>query len=838
MNINTNNSKVKLNIIFVLGILIPTLLVYKNFFLPGPLAWGDAPNFFSEELKQLVSEPLSWTNRGISLGGINVALWLSPLLFLYGSLYKFLSIGNDLAIRLLFYFPSVLLAGFSSYFFAKYLKFTKVVQFFCVLVYLLNTYFILLIDGGQVGIALAYGMFPLSLIFLKKVADAFTLKNFYLSLILLSITSVADPRIAILVIGVFVFWQILEFNLKPLLFLIPLVPAWLGVNFFWFFPLIKNNLSQTMSVTTQRNVSWYNPLLLYSPHWPSNLLNFSGRPPIYFLGVPILLFFGLIIKRDRKIVQILILFLSLSFLAMGISFLDKVPFASGFRDTTKFFIPLVLFGGILIGNSIEKISKVSSTLISQIAVIVSYIFILLLVVPALLGRLNFVLSSRVANGDFNKIYLNLKNDNSFFRTAWLPERHPLTYETFNQPAIDFRDLTNFKPLSLMNASEDVYNFLNFPDYVYWLRVLGIKYVILSNNPRELVKSADEQKNWNTISALIDKTVGLTRLNWQTSIPVYKVDNSFPRFIAVKSLFAIVGSPLISGRQLPNSIYFEDGKLDPLLLLDKNPSSVLLYFNDSTKDDLAMSFLQKYFVSPAEAVKKEWAVYRPNEYLKYKYELLLRNVKFNDLDYSKGIAFSTQNGENMVYSFKVKEAGDYELIVRSMIPEKGDDNLKWNVTELTLPAGEYKRTFENVNRLQILNVVALVPKKEFNDAKKNAEVLIKRFTTINKVSNGYFTQNYLPVNITSTGTLKYEIVPTEDSHWIVFSDNYSPYWQINHNQEVSTTVPVYSSINGFYIDPSWANVKVEFRGQENLRLGLFVSLITLLILSICYLSLSS
>ena len=165
-------------LVISIALILPALFVFKSLFFPGPLAWGDAPHFYPEEIRQLVGEPLAWDSRGNSFGGINSLIFIWPLMFIYGLIGN-----NDLAVRILFYFPSIMLAGLGIYFLTRYLKFAPVVSFFSVLVYLINTYYLLLIDGGQAGVALAYGLFPLILLFLRKFLDGPNLKSFFLMIL-------------------------------------------------------------------------------------------------------------------------------------------------------------------------------------------------------------------------------------------------------------------------------------------------------------------------------------------------------------------------------------------------------------------------------------------------------------------------------------------------------------------------------------------------------------------------------------------------------------------------------------------------------------------------------
>lgn len=803
-------------ILLIVALILPILVVFKNFLLPGHLAWGDAPFFYQEGLKELVREPLSWVGRGNSLGGVNNVLFIWPLMFLYGLIGN-----NDVAIRLLFYFPSVIFAGVGTYFLTRYLKLSKVTQFFAVLFYILNTYFILLIDGGQVGVALAYGIFPLVLFFLKKKVDSPTLNNFYIGLISLFILGVADPRIAAISILTLAVWQIVTQKFKSLIYLLPLVFCWIIVSLYWIYPLIKNSVgSSTSAFGGAVGTKWYNPLFLFTPHWPENLFGKMTKPPIYFAGIPLLILIGGI--RQKKYFTLFAVF---SLLTLGFLPFSKLPFGFAFRDSTKFFTPLVLFAGILIGSAVARFNNL---FIRSFV----YLYIVLLVSPALLGRMNFVLSERAHSSDLQKIYEILKTESGFYRSAWFPEKHPLAYETLNNPVVDGRDLVHFWPLANLNGSEDVFNLLNNEKYVDWLKVFGIRYLVMSGNPREISKTEKDQKDWNTITSLVGKTPGLEKVSSNTDIPVYKVSSTYPRIYSIEKIAAVIGQPLLDTYP---SVYFEDGKLDHKKLEGLNKDSVVLIFNNREKSDLAMSFLQEHFVGSNEATQKEWAIYSSDQYLKYKYELLIRGVKFNDFDFGKGISFSTKRGEKIKFEFKVPATGKYVFIKRLMIPENGDTTFKWTTLEMDLEKGKHIEMVENSNDMQILNVVGLVSKKDYDEAQKLAQTFVSHFKVINveKLSS-LSDSEYQSLQIENKGILKYQFEPLKSGYWVILNENYNRLWQLKRSPDYFSSIPIYSAINGFYVDPAWRSLSIEFRGQENVRWGMYFSVVSILLLVIIYL----
>lgn len=735
-------------------ILIPVVLVFKNLFLPGVLWGGDAPFFYPDAIKQLISKPNVFTERGIPFGGVNQLAWLWPLMYLFGSLGKFF--GSDVALRVVFLFPSLILAGLGLYFLTKYLKFSGVVRFFAVLIYLLNTYYVLLIDGGQVGVALAYGIFPFTVLFLLK-------NNFLYAFLVSAALVLADPRIFVIAFLTVVFWQLLEKKFSWRLFYI--IPLLVVINLYWLVPLLKNGILDISSGVNNLNLlSLINPLFLFSSHWPANIFGKIAYPPFYFAFVPILIFGSLFLDKSKQMVNIILLFLIFSFLSKGGSYpfgfvydfvVNKVPLGTAFRDSSKFFIPVVLFGGILIGRTVELLPKVK---------VCVYAYILFLIFPAFAGKLNFLLSNHKLDPSFSAIYENLRADPTEFRTVWFPEKHPLSYETYEVSAINGRDLAGFRPFAAMNASEDVFNFLNNPKHVDWLGILGVKYLFLSGDPRNINPNESEVKVWTEVQKLVNVRLNLEKQNWGTSFETFKVPNVFPRTFTVDKLVAVVGSELSTTQP---AIYFEDGKLNPEFIKDKDPNSIKIFFNGGEGVDLTMSFLQEFFKGSRQSISSQWANYFSDEYLRYKYELLIRGFGFNDFDYGKGVAFSTASDEKMKFRFDVPADGKYILATRRANLEK--QKLAWEISERELQKGDFDFEVTNNSFLGVFNVAALVPKEEFEKAESLSSEFVARYGTID------------------LGQIK-NAESSPGGFWKITTTTYNP---------TTETVPVYSMVNGYY-----------------------------------------
>jgi hypothetical protein len=806
-----NNIK---NIIYLILILTPLIVVFMPLFKSFHLVWGDAPFYWPEGLKELVNKPLIWTEKGISFGGKNLALWLSPIMILYGSLNKFLGLNNDLIIRILFYFPSIVFAIVGMYSLTKYLKLSKIIQFFSIFLYLFNTYYLLLIDGGQVGIALAYGVFPLAILFWLKYFDKLDIKSFYLSLFWSSFLCYIDPRITIILyifLFLWIFFNIKTFFLKRMSGLILSSILLVLLNMVWLLPFLKSGSNDlSLEVSSLQLSSILNSVLLFAPHWPSNIFGKVIQPYYYFSVIPFLIFGGFLFKKvEKKYYFFAFIFLLFGFLTKGTTpplgewyqfFINRIPSGAIFRDSSKFFTPLILCAGILIGHTVEKIQMQFKNRMFEFGVFaLCYFYLLFLISPSFLDKLNFNLSSRQESEDYQIIYQHLKNQKEGFRTLWFTDKPQMAFETINKPALSASQIVLFKPFSSINNSEDVFNFLNNPEYVDRLRTLGVKYLFLSGDPRNLLPTETDVKNWNKIKKLVENTRELTKVHWGTNMPIYEISDPEPFVFSTNRILAVVG-PYLDNTD--PSIYLEDGKFDPKILQNVDKDSVKIVLNNSNEIDLAFTFLQKYFKSIDDFEVSEWAVYTPNQYLKVKYELFIRDYIYKDFDYKKGLAFSTKYGEKILFKFDIPINGNY--VVAKRLGSLDKQKLTWLFENKFLNKGEFEYEIENKSDLSVLNTIAIIPEDEFNNSILLAESFISKF--------------------------EQEVKLLSNNKWIIFSQNFDSKWTLNGS---NIHLPIYSMINGFYVDDNNRNLNMVYETQKYVDLGVKISLASILTLIVSY-----
>lgn len=811
----------KNKLLFFLGLFIPALFVYKAVLLSGPLAFGDAPYFYKETMDMFLSKPLAWWGMEGGLGGVSRFIWIAPLMYVYSFFGSVLGLGHNIAVRLVFYFPAIILSFVTPIYFTKYLKLSKLTQFFSSLIYGLNTYFILLIDGGQVGVALAYGLFPLCLVTLKKLTEKINKPIFFKSLFALIVLTLVDPRISLICFLTIILWQ---FRKSAYVFLVGLLL--IPLNMFWILPLIKNgggNLS--VEVTSLNLISLLNSLTLYQPHWPNNIYGAISYPPFYFVLVPVFIFGGLFFKKTKNkllIKQLSILFLVFVFLSKGQTpplgqfyqfIVERIPFGSILRDSSKFFVPLMLFGGILIGNTVDRFKNKNFK-------ILSYLFLLVLITPALFGKLNFVLSGKVQSDDYNKIYKQIQNNPGEYKTLWFPEKPTLGFASSKNPAISAKSLTNLHPLASINGgSSDRFNFFNQPVSSEWMKLLGVRYMFFPGETRKLELSDDEKINWGSLLKNISKNPNFKKLDWGTDMDVYEaVDYKSTRF-EVTNMVAMVGADNMEPEKA--TIFIEDVKTDTYKLLEMPEGSFGLSFNEKDETDLKLSFIRNLFLNQSDISKNDWATYGTDQYLLWKYQLLIRGIQTSEFDYGKGILFSTQKNESVEYKTKVKSAGKYVVAVRGMgyqdnellisvngiqkeIVQK-EGGFGWQYVEVEIEAGKVYVNLTNKSGMQVVNTIAVIPLQEWVEAEKNTEEFVNKFSK------------------ESDKILK----------WIIYSQNYHPQWKLDcGNKQVSST-PIYSMINGFLIDDCENMGEIYFDGQKNVDLGIKISLVSLVLLVMLY-----
>lgn len=849
-----------------LFIIIPYLILFKSFFLSGYLAWGDAPYFYTENLKELFNLPFSWDFRNSNFGASQIIfLWLYLPTFVMGAFNILTGWSHEVLVRLVFYFPATILAILGSYFYIKKYTQNKLALILGIFLYSFNTYNLVLIDGGQIGVALAYGVFPFALITLRRFYENFNFRNLVLAILVNGFLSNIDLRIFILpFLTQLLFVFIFNFNTKKIgneflklsgLVLLVVTPIIL-LDSFWIYPLLK---SHDITVNFYSNnpgfLSLIYGLSLYNPHFPNNEFGKISEIPFYFTLLPLLIFAGLFKNPSRITISISLEALIFIFLLKGSSppfgdyynfILQYIPFASAFRDSSKFFIPTLLLSATLLSINFSRISnffKGTNTAIYFFAFI--YLYLNLLIAPSLMGNLTGALSGKPADSNFQKIYQELKKEKSFFRTVWFPERPPLGFSYMNKEGLNANLLYHEFPFASMIIGDyDLFYFLHDPKLTDWFKLMGIKYAFFPEPERKKTwteKELDERKQF---LEFVDKRPGFKKLNW-SEIPAYEIEGSLDKIFGQDRIILVLGD-LSVYKKLPiltqGLVFLEDGLSDPDKLLDLPKESIIILLNKRDQNDLTQTFLQKFY-NNVNLQSSNWGWYPKDKFLSAKYELLKHGIESDDLLFNKGIYFSNIKGEELVFSKKIETSGDYFLITRTISASQSaglkmdfrgkqyqlkNDSYTWqSFGPFSLSTGKQTIRFENLGGFQAVNVIYLVPQYEYKSAQSKAKVILKRYESTYEIDD--ISKNYTihEIGYNQENPTKYKIkVPKK--MWVVFTDHYDPGWNLISKNNVYNSIPFYSMVNGFWVNEA-QDMDLEYKPQKDVHIGFKISVATLLIL---------
>lgn len=850
---------------FLTSLVLTVFFVFKHLFLGDNIAWGDAPYYYSEALMDLIGKPSVWTGGFDNFfGGINSYIWIWPYMYLFAKTALVLGIASPWALRIFFYFPSLFLSFIFMYFIAKRLSNNRLIAFLSAFLYIFNTYYLLLIDGGTVGVALAYGLFPLLFYLFLKYFDNRTLVNFVSVFLGMEFMILIDPRVfAITFIFIALFFILNSifvgkiFKKYDLLLFFILFIGLVGINFYWLYPIFKlGNVSLGSDVTNLGLISIINPLLFFQPHWFGNIYGKINYPVFYFLTIPLFVFLAWRFTKVKKMISLLLmLFLTACFFAKGSTppfgifydfVINKIPFGSVLRDSSKFFIPCMFFGSILVAQGIYlSAKKIKVDYLNSLFIIFAFGFLIFIIKPAVLGKMNFVLSGRDSKLGFEKIASYLREDKDLSRVLWFPEKNPLSFDNKAKVGINGKNLSDFRPFSLFNVgSYDRFNYLNAPLVSELMGIMNIKYLAFPGDFRSSDLTEKEIINWNNFIKLSEENKDFKKVESTDEIPLFINNKIMPRIYAVDNLYLVVGSENFYEKlyewEIPIAnqlfLFVEDGifGIDDFKSNDFNNTYII--FNNKNRIDLQMGFFTNEYLDLSKTTYSDWKVYSPGEYLNWRFELLIRGVKVDDFDYRRGIAFSSKSKEKIEYPLNNIDNGEYVIAIRGLavddntklkvtlndksydIEENGSNLFGWNIIYDVKKESDSNLIIENVKGSYALNSIAVIRKEDFVKAEKETDNLITKYPTVEISRDSFFRNKSYDLPFEQIQKYSYQIPQQIEKKWIVLGEAFQPLWQLNG---YGVSLPAYSMVNGFYVAKE-DEVNITFKGQNYLLKGILLS----------------
>jgi hypothetical protein len=175
----------------------------------------------------------------------------------------------------------------------------------------------------------------------------------------------------------------------------------------------------------------------------------------------------------------------------------------------------------------------------------------------------------------------------------------------------------------------------------------------------------------------------------------------------------------------------------------------------------------------------------------------------------------------------------------LFKSKNSSEFDWYISQpVHLSIGVKDLAISNIGGLSVINVIALIPENDFNKVGKETSALTSTFATFsvndNKLVKELSILTPIKIDYTKGFNQGYDFPPTVGVNWIIFNQSYNDLWKLQKGTDLTPSLPFYSMLNGFYLDPKWTNLHIIFEGQEYVRWGIYFSVVSYLVGAIVWL----
>src|SRR3989338_5986892 len=291
-----------------------------------------------EWMDDSLSVPYMWSDE---FGGYGVPIWLIShyhLQFAWAAIWKYSGLSIDTAMRIVWFFPVIVISIFSMYYLSNLLFKNRIASFFSSLLFAVNPIYLLYLSVGYPFGPYAIAITPLVAAFFIKSLHENTARNSVLAGIALSFAIYADLKIAIISAGILLLFAIyhvifdvylknksLHSAKKAVMILLKsfafLLITTALLNMFWITPAFAGKGVSVPSGTEQpayANVANINPLIY------SMGVSFKSRTDIGQIALPAALFISavsfsavLLYPKNRIISFIALMAIIFIFLSKG-----------------------------------------------------------------------------------------------------------------------------------------------------------------------------------------------------------------------------------------------------------------------------------------------------------------------------------------------------------------------------------------------------------------------------------------------------------------------------------------------------------------------------------------
>jgi len=867
-------------------LLVPVILliIFWQWLLPGDRVSVDFPKVADSQLIKQLDLPRMWAQKDVEgLGQYSgFTLWSWPFTFVSG-LFATLGLGFALQERLFWIIPCLLIGILGIWQICKQLNLSVYAQILACLFYLTNTYILLLIDGGQLSIALAYAWMPIAFMAIKKSINGSAREKIIAGLAVWVI-GIFDIRVIytlfLLVLIDFLYsmllikedrLQLVLGYIKTSLFCLFIV---IGLNVYWLYPYILNPISKiTYQSLTQNNFQPFSSLghglLLLAPHWYKNVFGNISQLQFIFIIIPLFVFLAPVLKPKKKAVGFwLLVGLIGIFLAKGSAepfpavyqwLFVNIPGFSLFRDSSKFFFLIGLSFTVLFAITIDEILKTINRFpkagLLFFVFLIGYIFIL--TGPVLKGEMTGTFSKPAFEKEYTALTALFEKDQTFSRILWIPSKAPLGYFSSTHPSIEALRIVQKRPFGIgTRGAYEILNFLREAPYMSEIfDVTGIGFIVYPFlDPRRDNLSFDNTRYFNTFLDQLSNLPWLSREEHST-IPLLRVKNHQDRFFITPNLWWVIGSDDLyqestkssSLKLSKNALLFVEEVAQLGSKIDEFPDSKIV-LNNKNLNDLAASFIpSSQIIFPAAQLKNDpdqsgWWKKDGSDLIKWR-DFLQTKYAIDSQDFDLGGGWAVGEGslklrmknENfkkgrvlLVRALESSRSGNLDFyqdnnLVGKINTKKENTNVRWFEIGKLMTNGDL--LIRSEGDINIVNAVAILDANIWLDYQTKARNLnqagrILQFNQKN-ISSSSARVSYQEINPTQ---FRVAVSNLKEPAFLIFSESFDPGWYLGDQQ----AVPVYSLLNGFRIQKDGAYV-LRFKPQDRVYPGLAISALTLIII---------
>lgn len=386
----------KKNFVLIILLFLNLITHYVWVFNFDYLTFGDSRVYVPETQLELIKNSSQIYNSNANLGTVELSGGTKLIEFIHG-ISAYFGLNYNISFRLIYLYPFTFLAPFIIYFFFKKFLKTEVAVLIASIVYLFNTYTLILQTAG-VLMLLGNLFLILNLLFYYKFFyEKKNASNFLMIILSGFILSTYEFRIfyincAVTSLFLLHYFFFTKKDYKIFIYHIVFIVSVFILNFHWIFPLI--NLGKlTDNELFSRNVfgsSYFDisaSFTLFHRFWTSEKPSFfiNQNIPFYFWIIPILCVLGAYYSRKNKFI---VFFLGIYLIGVFLTKQEGIPFKdiyewlyknfpgfNAFREASKFYVLVAIGTSALIGYFIDEFKTKNKYTSYVIYALISILFI-------------------------------------------------------------------------------------------------------------------------------------------------------------------------------------------------------------------------------------------------------------------------------------------------------------------------------------------------------------------------------------------------------------------------------------------------------------------------------